>query len=616
MKMANPGFTLVQLSVEGANLPPAQLTFAPGLNVVCGASNTGKSYILGCLDFMLGGGDPPKSFPENEKYSEAFLTIRLNSGRLLTLRRSLAGGAFLAHDGAREAVTGAGRELSPKHSASSDDNVSMLLLRASGLAEQLVRKDKFGGTNSVSFRHIAHLTLVDESKIISTHSPALTEGNYTAKTVEESIFQLLITGRDDSGIIQEEKPKDRRVRLTAQVSILEDLLKENLERLARIVERPEQIEALVVAVDEKITQATTVISIHQQEISRLEKSRQTAWHSLQDFKVRHSTVQELLSRFALLEKHYDSDLTRLAAMTEAGAAFGGVAKSACPECGRPLAKASSGTDFGADLEALSVACAAETKKIRLLKTDLAAAATDLSKESSDLTGKIDLANREYATANRQIQESLQPNVRAGQKDLAALLTKKGDLRLAQTIVVEIEQLKKKQTAAKAGMKEKGAEGSVKEGVEVKSAVRFCEAVADLLRAWHYPNLETVSWDPKRDDLVINSQNRGDLGKGYRAFTHAAFNIGLMHYCRTRGLPHPGNIVLDTPLNPLKEADGAAGEISTEMKDSFYTALSKQLGLDQVIVLENYDPPTRLHAKINYVHFSGKRGHGRYGFFPV
>lgn len=614
--MANPGFTLVQLSVEGANVPPARLAFVPGLNVICGASNTGKSYVLGCLDFMLGGGDPPKSFPENEKYSEAFLTIRLNSGRIITLRRSLAGGAFLAHEGARDSANGKGRELSPKHSATSEENVSMLLLRASGLAEQLVRKDKFGGTNSVSFRHIAHLTLVDESKIISTHSPALTEGNHTAKTVEESIFQLLITGRDDSGITQEEKPKDRRARLTAQVSILEDLLKEKLERLARIVKQPEEIGALTLAVDEKITQATTLISTHQQEISRLEKTRETAWRSLQDFRVRHSTVQELLSRFSLLGKHYDSDLARLGAMTEASSAFGGMAKSACSECGRPLAKEGSETTSGEDLKALGAACAAETKKIRLLKTDLEAAATDLSKESSDLTGKIDSANSEYATANRQILESLHPHVRAGQKDLAALLTKKTDLKLAQTIVDEIAHLKKKQSAAKAGMKEKGAEGSVKEGVEVKSAVRFCEAVAELLRAWHYPNLETVSWDPKRDDLVINSQNRGDLGKGYRAFTHAAFNIGLMQYCRTRGLPHPGNIVLDTPLNPLKEADGAEGEISTEMKDSFYTALSKQLGLDQVVVLENYDPPPKLQAKINYVHFSGKRGHGRYGFFPV
>ena len=35
-------------------MPSADMPFRPGLNVVSGASNTGKSYILHCLDFVLG----------------------------------------------------------------------------------------------------------------------------------------------------------------------------------------------------------------------------------------------------------------------------------------------------------------------------------------------------------------------------------------------------------------------------------------------------------------------------------------------------------------------------------------------------------------------------------
>lgn len=55
---------LKRLAFLGPNRPPASITLAPGLNVICGASETGKSFIVESIDFMLGGGDPPRDIPE------------------------------------------------------------------------------------------------------------------------------------------------------------------------------------------------------------------------------------------------------------------------------------------------------------------------------------------------------------------------------------------------------------------------------------------------------------------------------------------------------------------------------------------------------------------------
>ena len=33
------------------------LEFSPGVNVICGASDTGKSFLAETIDFMLGGSD-------------------------------------------------------------------------------------------------------------------------------------------------------------------------------------------------------------------------------------------------------------------------------------------------------------------------------------------------------------------------------------------------------------------------------------------------------------------------------------------------------------------------------------------------------------------------------
>lgn len=63
MTTATLGFRLRFLGFFGPQKPPATLTFGPGLNVLYGASNAGKSFIVETIDFMLGGGLALRVFP-------------------------------------------------------------------------------------------------------------------------------------------------------------------------------------------------------------------------------------------------------------------------------------------------------------------------------------------------------------------------------------------------------------------------------------------------------------------------------------------------------------------------------------------------------------------------
>jgi AAA15 family ATPase/GTPase len=49
-------FVLRRLSFDGPKVEPRFLPFGDGLNIVWGASNAGKSFIVKALDFMAGGG--------------------------------------------------------------------------------------------------------------------------------------------------------------------------------------------------------------------------------------------------------------------------------------------------------------------------------------------------------------------------------------------------------------------------------------------------------------------------------------------------------------------------------------------------------------------------------
>ena len=94
------GLLLRYLAFFGPDNPPADLSFAPGLNVICGASETGKSFIVESIDFMLGQENPVRDIPERDGYDVCSRRIRLaiesTDWPPVTLDRSVEGGNFRA----------------------------------------------------------------------------------------------------------------------------------------------------------------------------------------------------------------------------------------------------------------------------------------------------------------------------------------------------------------------------------------------------------------------------------------------------------------------------------------------------------------------------------------
>ncbi|MCB1882102.1 MAG: AAA family ATPase, partial [Gammaproteobacteria bacterium] len=62
------GFLLRYLAYFGPDRMPAEILFQPGLNVIYGSSETGKSLIVESIDFMLGQKDPVRDVPERKGY--------------------------------------------------------------------------------------------------------------------------------------------------------------------------------------------------------------------------------------------------------------------------------------------------------------------------------------------------------------------------------------------------------------------------------------------------------------------------------------------------------------------------------------------------------------------
>jgi hypothetical protein len=190
---SNLGFYISKLHIIGTNKKVAKLEFFKGANMISGLSDTGKSYIFGCLNFMLGGGDVPKNIPEVKGYEDLYLEIKTFSGKVFTLKRKLKGGNFTFKEVELEHYSNNGieKKLLAKHSNTNVDNISTFLLKLCGFKEVFVRKDQRNSKRELSFRDIAKFTLIDEERIITEKSP-IYFGSSCGKSLK--IILLLLSG--------------------------------------------------------------------------------------------------------------------------------------------------------------------------------------------------------------------------------------------------------------------------------------------------------------------------------------------------------------------------------------------------------------------------------------
>ena len=103
--MAEPArFILSSFGFSRPNAEFRGLSFAPGLNVIWGASNAGKSFTIKALDYMFGAGTKLPDVRERQGYDTCWLELVLPRSGQTTLARALSGGDFKLFHGSIEAA--------------------------------------------------------------------------------------------------------------------------------------------------------------------------------------------------------------------------------------------------------------------------------------------------------------------------------------------------------------------------------------------------------------------------------------------------------------------------------------------------------------------------------
>jgi hypothetical protein len=219
------GIRLRHLLFTGPNVEPAELEFDDGLNIIYGASNTGKSFASKAILFTIGASTKLPETHEVAVYDGVWLGITLAGQGDFTLYRPTRGGHLKLYEGlCKGAPSGNWEVLRQAHDQTRVDTVSHRMLDAIGLANKQVVRDGNGKKDSLSIRLLSKYAVVGEQDMMSETSPVYLSGSPSERPFEQNLFKLLLTGNDDSAVVTVQKETERKAAKAAKIELVDELL--------------------------------------------------------------------------------------------------------------------------------------------------------------------------------------------------------------------------------------------------------------------------------------------------------------------------------------------------------------------------------------------------------
>ncbi|POA96890.1 hypothetical protein C2134_20310 [Chromobacterium sinusclupearum] len=587
----------------------AELNFVSGVNVICGASDTGKSFLAESIDFMLGGSEL-REIPERAEYGEIKLDLNVSDGENWRLCRSTSGGNFRAIN--LDSGDATGIVLKQAHAHGKTDNLSGFLLEKLGLlGKRILKSSAKSTTQSLSIRNLARLVIVQEDEIQQRGSP-FWGGQYTTKTAELATIKLLLTGIDDSAVVSfiDTGPENEK-----QIALIDDLLADISIELEKIGETRGELTAQLERLEISIETRREALDAAQRQLDDLLAQRRKLFEERRTIQDRLDEISDLLTRFDLLREHYNVDIERLIAIRESGSLFVHTRAVPCPLCGTPPEALHLEQSCEGNVDIIVLAASAEIKKIERLQSELNDMIADLRDEAMELKALLSDKDAAYEQLNMKIQETVAPEVRDVRSSFSMLIEIRANVQRALDLYSRAEKLENRKLSLQNEDNGNAIVGTVTSGIPESVAHALSKKVSFILKAWNFPGECHVYFDKQSTDFVIDGKPRGSRGKGLRAITHAAVSIGLLEYCQENGLSHPGFVVLDSPLLAYfkPEGDEDLALKGTDLKERFYEYLLSHHGTEsQIIIIENQHPPETLTGQLAMDIFTGNPNEGRAG----
>ncbi|HCT1988910.1 TPA: hypothetical protein OUC50_002530 [Proteus mirabilis] len=608
------------LAFVGPKKETALVTFGPGLNIIYGPSNTGKSSIVDAIDFMLGRNRKLIERPEHEGYDQVLLGISFSDSEDFTLIRNIQGGDILCVSGLHYSIS---REsnieiLKIKNATKKNRTISSFIFEKLGIGEKKLKTNVKNELVSLTLRNSIPLALITESEIQKEGSPYFHKG-FTKITEESSRLKLFLTGVDDSSLLPSEKEKVV-VSRTAKIDLLNELISEIKEEIEQNLNENQTYEQLILQSEKLDININSKLSSLNDTESNLDfkiKKIKDLTIVLDKNENRLNEVRIMIHRFNLLDKQYSSDISRLENISEVGSLFIALPEDNCPLCGSMPLEDNEHNSCDSDIDKLVESATAEKNKLFYLKSELSSTLESLTREHKLLYINQDDISSELEELKSSVTK-LNENLIKRRCDYKEAIELKDFIKKYLRLYDQIKSLEEKiSDLSNNNEKKSTSRASNEESLPTHALYKLSSTIKNIMNEWKFLMPDSVYFDKNEKDFVFDGKKRGSNGKGFRALTHAACSLGLMKYQEeSNTFPHFGFVLLDSPLLAYEEPDNLNDDLSkTDINVNFFDYLSEWKNRQTIVIENKKSIPLKFSEGHQITIFTGTNS-GKYGFFPV
>lgn len=577
----------------------------PGVNIICGPSNTGKTMVVACIDYLFGGSKEPLD-PSVEGYDKVSMRLVNANGEPVTIHRSIGvkdGNATPSNkvtivsevDGIRSGEYKLNRQKDPDEKTYGDILLGMLDIQK---PVQIIANQK-GKPNRLTFRTFFHQFCIKEDNIFSDQTIVEKPGYNSVTSSVNALAYLLYEGGVQDG--EYEDPKIKTAKKRAVMTYIS-------EKMSMLTSKREELRARIedigeTDIDSRMSEIIEEIADIDKEIEKARTESQQLLQGIYETTDKLTNEQQLKERYRALHTQYDSDVSRLRFIIEGEDKATSDIAQHCPFCNSEIAESD-------ERESYTAASKAELEKVYLQLTDLETLEAETNEYIEALRNRLSSLSAKNSNVKSLISKEFTPKAEALHHELSnykRIVQLRQELAAIENLTSDFSE----DISKRASEDDSTNTYDAKEMFDKTVFNRLSSAVGRAVKECHYPDCQVAGLLKSSFDIVVNNKEKKHEGKGYRAFLNSLYAFVLMKFIEDEGKHAPKMLILDSPILSLKE--DVSVPATDSMKKALFDYIIDNCGSCQIIIAENELPDDVDYKTANIIEFSRGPESGREGF---
>ncbi|MBR2138149.1 MAG: hypothetical protein IKC22_07570 [Bacilli bacterium] len=590
-------FYIKKLTAYGDNKIESSIEFSPYLTIICGASNTGKTYIFKCIKYLFGS--DKLEIKVNSGYTKFSMVLCVNN-KDITFTREINSTdieVISNYEGVENGIYSTDYE--------KENNINSVYLSLLGIHEEFkVPYNRNCEMKRFTLRMFLHMLMINEKEIERDLSIVLPKETIN-KTYFLSHLLYLLYGTDFSVYDPEDSEKTKRIKKAAISKYINDKLYALKERSEAIKNNPFLNSNY--DIDKEIQLLTVRLNYIETQLNETFINGQALLKDITERNERLNECTILLNRYVSLESQFTSDIQRLSFISESSSILKENTKTEkCPHCNKDL---TTPNEFNVSTDTIN----AEIFRITSQLDGLMEIKNELLEEIETLNSSLAELQKKKDEVDTLINTVLKPekrNIEDKINTFKEYISVQSELKTLESFDRQwnddLEDLYKKQP--------KKTIYKPFDLFSVDFSNDITREIQTILELCDHPKYNSASFNIKSFDIEINNNSKSTNGKGFTAFYNTTLVLAFRKYLYETARIKPPFYIIDTPLLGLDV--GHTHIIKNNLTQGIYNYFVNSVNQSQLIIIENEkDMPTinLKNPKIKYYDFTHDENEGRYGF---